>query len=199
MCYSCPAGFVYYLVAYTLLVITMIKRVKSCAKHVRKASTLVHRVPLHVHLVIRELIRMRSQQLSLTQNFSASAGSTSCEFCPSGTYLPTTGGKNVSFCIPCAIGSYAGGTNSILLIFVQVPGMINCTLAPAGTFVPVSRSSEVSLCAQGTYQSLTGQSYCVSCAAGYYSGAIGATSISTCTACNSGTFSIAVGATSVRY
>ena len=102
--------------------------------------------------------------------FSA-AGQASCTSCTAGNSCPgtsrTTDGSN------CAAGTWSAA------------GQASCTACSAGrACTGAGRTTDGTQCAAGSYQSLTGQTACVTCPAGYYC-PLGSVSP---TACPSGTY-----------
>ena len=79
-------------------------------------------------------------------------------------------------CIRCPPGSYCPNRNDVL----------PCT---EGSFSNSSSMTSCSDCPAGWYQSLVGQSACIACDVGRFSGARAATSATSCQACRPGSFS----------
>jgi len=109
----------------------------------------------------------------------ASAGTCSvCGTCSAGYYRVGCTWTSAGECRGCEAGWYCAGGSA---------GRVVC---PKGSYCP-STSSQPTNCLKGTYsasESATAQSTCLSCNAGYFSGADGAT---VCTICNTGSMSLA--------
>jgi len=108
-----------------------------------------------------------------------SAGTcTMCGTCIAGYYRVGCTWTSAGECRGCEAGGYCAGGSA---------GRVVC---PKGSYCP-STSSQPTNCLKGTYsasESATAQSTCLSCNAGYFSGADGAT---VCTICNTGSMSLA--------
>ena len=139
-------------------------------------------------------------------------GSTSLTFCDDG-YFSNPYTKSASDCFPCSAGSYCKNGAQIPCSsgkYQSLQGQISCntcpiasfcvqetvnpTPCPSGKYSTSSGGTSLSsciTCTAGTYQSQSGQSYCLGCSPGYYcyEGAL--------TPCPGGSFSSAVNATSV--
>ena len=143
-------------------------------------------------------------QVCPTASFSGSPGATSCALtCPAGTFgianhlAPPTSAAIA--CASCAAGSYsaAGALNCTYCsvgFYSAASGAVFCTACEAGTFGTAPGASNAttacSPCAEGTYNSLTGQSIvaCLACPSGTASASPGAASKAACVSCAAGSF-----------
>ncbi|XP_023933458.1 uncharacterized protein LOC106181652, partial [Lingula anatina] len=97
--------------------------------------------------------------------------------CPAGTYQPSNGATNETWCIQCTSGSYCNDSGLATPQGSCDPGYYcpggqsvsnpNGLECPAGYYCPLG-SSTFRICPSGTYQDWTQQSYCKWCPPGYY-------------------------------
>lgn len=107
--------------------------------------------------------------------YSSKDGASSCDDCPAGKYSTNTGATSSAGCIDCPAGKFSSG------------GMGYCYDCPVGkysTSTGATSSNTCMDCGVNTYNSLTGQTTCLTCPTGTVSG-IGA---SICSAVEAGKY-----------
>ena len=113
---------------------------------------------------------------------------TSCTACPGGTYNPSL---RQGSCTPCPAGTYN--------LYTARVALAACLYCPVESYCPNSGMSTYILCPAGTYGGIyggqVGKTVCPTCADGYASTAIGASSYP-CQACIAGTYAPAQPASS---
>ena len=103
----------------------------------------------------------------------APAGSVACTNCSAGYFSTATAAS----CTPCSIGQFASVNASTVCQ--------TCAAPPGYACQGAATSAAGTVCPNGTY-GVGGNSGCVQCPVGQYSGATGAWSASNCTSCNAG-------------
>jgi len=113
--------------------------------------------------------------------FKASNGSDACTQCAAGKYSAENGEISKTTCTDCPSNTYSPSGSGLLT---------NCTCIKG--YTPVSLGNDgvaCSACVAGTFKDVNGTAECTQCAAGEYSTATAATSVSTCIDCPSNTYS----------
>ncbi|CAE8633863.1 unnamed protein product, partial [Polarella glacialis] len=143
------------------------------------------------------------------------ASATSCLYCGSGRYNPSTASPDNSSCVRCPAGRASQTAGLIAMNQCRIcaagqfsqAGDVTCSYCVAGTSSWAGNSS-CTACAKGTYNKITGTSACslcpvgtfndqdelpttacTFCKAGTYRGEVGGSSASDCRQCSLGTFS----------